>query len=132
MITRIRRKRSGATTVQIAIILPVFFMLLIGAYDATRVNMLRHTAQAAAYEGARRGIIPGATLQEITAECERIAKSCGAGEIEVQVNPQTITRDTPSVEVTVEIPLRKNTLIASPFFGRIKLTGKTRLTRESL
>ncbi len=127
-----KRNRQGVTTVEVAIILPVFFLILIGSYDAARVNMLRHTAQASAYEGARRGIVPGATLEEIKKECETIAKSCGAKNIRVTVTPTVITKDTPEVEVHVEIPLRKNTLIASPFFGNISLEGKTKFSRESL
>lgn len=125
-------QRNGATTVEIAILLPVFFLLLIGAYDATRVNMLRHTAQAAAYEGARRGVVPGASRSEIEAECRRIAASCGARDIRIRISPSVIRKETPEIEVTVEIPLRSNTMIASPFFGSILLEGKTKFTRESL
>ncbi len=124
--------RHGATTVEIAIILPLFFTILIGAYDATRVNMLRHTAQAAAYEGARRGIVPGAKISEIEADCQFVARSCGAKNINIQVNPRTINNQTPEIEVTVEIPLRQNTLIASPFFGNTRLVGKTKFTRDAI
>ena len=127
-----KTSRRGATAVEIAIILPVFFTILIGAYDATRVNMLRHTAQAAAYEGARRGIIPGANVSEIEADCQFVAQSCGARNINIQVNPRSINNQTPEIEVTVEIPLRQNTLIASPFFGNTTLVGKTKFTRESI
>ena len=125
-------RRNGVITVEIAIILPVLFGLMVAAYDVTRVNMLRHTAQAAAYEGARRGIVPGATLAEIEAECTRVTSSVGVRQANITVNPATITRNTPSVEVIIEIPLRNNTLLASPFFGSIDIEGRTTLTRESL
>lgn len=126
------RNRRGATTVEVAVILPIFFLILIGSYDAARVNMLRHTAQASAYEGARRGIVPGATQAEIENECQTIARSCGAKNVRITVRPSVITKETPEVEVTVEIPLRQNTMIASPFFGNIILEGKTKFTRETL
>ena len=62
-------ERRGTTTVEFALTAPIVFFLLMGAIELSRANMLRHTTVVAATEGARNGIIPGAT----SAECHQAA-----------------------------------------------------------
>ncbi|MBX3440075.1 MAG: pilus assembly protein, partial [Planctomycetaceae bacterium] len=57
-------RRGGATTVELAIVLPVLFLFVFSAIEFSRLNMLRHLASVAAYEGARQGIVLGATADE--------------------------------------------------------------------
>ena len=59
------RKRTGATTVEFAITVPILFSLLFTAFEFSRMNVIRQTAVNAAYEGARRGIVPGASETDV-------------------------------------------------------------------
>ena len=47
------RTRRGATTVEFAIVAPVFFLFLLASIEFSRLNIIRHTADNAAYEAAR-------------------------------------------------------------------------------
>ena len=64
--THAKQNRTGATAVEFAIVAPVFFLILFAMFEFSRVNVLRHTADNAAYEASRVAIIPGATAADGT------------------------------------------------------------------
>ncbi len=45
------RTRRGATTVEFAITVPILFAVVFTAFEFSRMNVIRHTAVNAAYEG---------------------------------------------------------------------------------
>ena len=125
-------QRRGALTVEFALTLPLVFMLLFGAIEFLYVNMIRCSAETAAYEGARRGVVPGATAANATAAAQEILDAVGTRNEKITVTPSTITPTTPSVTVTIEVPLDSNSLI-SPRYMRGKTLRKTcTLQRERL
>ena len=100
---RRRKSRSGATTVEMAICLPVLFIFLFGAYELGRANMLLHATESAAYEGARVGILPGATVDKVEEACLEILASVGIDDADVTVTPRVIQQDTPRVIVQIDV-----------------------------
>ncbi len=44
---------------------PLLFIILFGALKLGYANMVWNVAEAAAFEGAREGIVPGATASEV-------------------------------------------------------------------
>ena len=60
------RRRTGAAAVEFAIVAPIFFMLVLVSLEFGRLNIIRHTADQAAYEAARHAMVPGATAAEAT------------------------------------------------------------------
>lgn len=54
-------KRRGATMVEFVVVVPIFFMLLMVAMEFAVLGTIRSTADNAAYEAARKLVIPGAT-----------------------------------------------------------------------
>ena len=72
-LTRARRsKRAGAVTAEFAITAPIFFLFLLAAFEFGWLNVIRHTADNAAYEAARTVIVPGATVADARAKANRI------------------------------------------------------------
>lgn len=59
---RARHARSGAAMIELALFLPVFFMITMATVETCRVLYLRQSLTIAAYECARIGIVPGVTL----------------------------------------------------------------------
>ena len=59
------KARRGATLVEFAIVVPVIFTLFLGAIEMTRLNFIRHSASNAAYEGARKAIVPGSSISAV-------------------------------------------------------------------
>ena len=53
--------RTAAVVVEFAICAPILFLFFFASLEFSRVNMIRQSVENAVYEGARRGIVPGAT-----------------------------------------------------------------------
>ncbi len=100
-----RHHRQGAVTVEFAIAAPVLFMLVFAGVEFSRVNMIRNTIENAAYEGARSGVLPGATAANCAAVTQDLLDIVGVADSTITVNPPVILADTEDVTITVEIPM---------------------------
>lgn len=109
---------------------PILFMLLFGALEFARMNMIRETAKNAVYEAARTCIVPGATKAEGEAAANAILRSIGVSNADVRVDPPTITDTTPTVRATVTIPYNSNMWV-TPFYSKDGSASATcTLTRD--
>ena len=105
--------RSGSVTVETAIVLPVLFAMMFAAVDCARLNMLRNSTQNAAYEGARNAITPGATAADATSAAKKVLDGVGVKNYTIAVSPTTILSSTTKVTVTITVPLKFNSWMAS-------------------
>lgn len=121
--------RRGATTVELAIVLPVLLMIVFGAIEFSRLNMLKHLASVAAYEGARHGIVPGATAEEVEAKVNAILSAGDVASATITTTPDTITDETMSVRVHVSVPVAGNLWVV-PMFASGSITGHCELSTE--
>ena len=64
--SKLATRRTGATAVEFAIVAPIFYTLVIASLEFGRLNIIRHTADQAAYEAARFAMVPGATAAIFT------------------------------------------------------------------
>ena len=103
--------RTGATAVEFAIVAPIFFTLVIASLEFGRLNIIRHTADQAAYEAARFAMVPGATAAEAKSKAESMLKIVGARDSKITIVGPTDDK----VTVTVDVPLNKNGWIAPKF-----------------
>lgn len=126
-----RPPRSGAVTVEFALVAPLVLFIVFGSIEFARLNMLVNSMENAAYEAARRGIIPGATVANVKAEANSILQAVGAVNATVTVSPTTITNQTPQVTVTISIPLNDNAWVTPQFTQNKTLTRSCTLTRET-
>ena len=120
----------GALTVEMAVCLPILFLVLFTSYEFARANMLKHASESAAYEGARVGIVPGATVQQIEGAVQFVLGTVGVRDFNVIVDPPVIEQDTETVQVTVEVPYEANTTFSGFFLEDPTFRGTTLLTRE--
>lgn len=125
------RSRRGALTVEVALCIPLVLSIFFACYEIARANMILHVTEAAAYEGARIGIVPGATPDRIRASASQTLRSVGISDFQISIVPETLDEDTNEVEVQVTVPLRKNMAIPGIFFDDPTFRGACRLTRES-
>ncbi len=118
--------RRGATVVEFALVAPVFFVLLVTSFEFSRLNVIRHTADNAAYEAARVGMVPGATAAEAINEANRILNIAGTQGAQVSVNPAVLTPDTQQITVMVDVPMDQNGWITPKFTaGRLMHSEST-------
>ncbi len=127
------RSRRGVVTVEVAVCLPILFLLLFGCLEMATANMLKHATESAAYEGARVGIIPGVQQASVEAAVDKVLDSIGATGAVVEVLPNVITQDTKEIEVRVSVPYQENAWIV-PFIIRNNPTfvSSCKLRREVL
>ncbi len=92
--------------------------------------MIRHTVDNAVYEGARAGIIPGATATEVENEARRILRTLNLSNVDVDVTPATITNTTPTITVAVSVPIEQNLYAPARFFGGMSINSQLTMRRE--
>ncbi|QDT52047.1 TadE-like protein [Caulifigura coniformis] len=105
--------RSGGVTVETAIVLPVLFAIMFAAVDCARLNMIRNSAQNAAYEGARNAIVPGGTAADAKNAARKVLSGVGVRNFTVTVSPSVISSTSTRVTVTITVPLKDNSWMAS-------------------
>ena len=127
-----RHQRSGAVAVEMAITMPFLFMLILVAVEFGRMNVIRHTVDNAAYEAARRAIVPGATATEVEQQARRIMAIVGARGVNVQLTPDEIEIDTDEINVNVSVECRQNGFLAPLFFGGRRMVGNVTMQREDI
>lgn len=125
------QRRSGATAVEFALVLPLLLLFVFGSLEFSRANMLRNTIENAAFEGARQGITPGATAGEAQAAAESLLTILRVNDSTVTVTPATIVPTTEFVTVTVTAPMTiANHYVLPKFFLGETLSASITLPRE--
>jgi Flp pilus assembly protein TadG len=122
--------RRGAAAVEFAITAPIFFIFLLAAFEFGWMNVLRHTADNAAYEGARAAMVPGATATEAKNKANNILNVVSAKGATVKITPATLSASTKEVTVVVDIPMSKNGLIVPRFSKNKTLHSESTLRTE--
>jgi Flp pilus assembly protein TadG len=125
-----QRNRRGAAAVEFAITAPIFFLFLLAAFEFGWMNVLRHTADNAAYEAARAAMVPGATAADATTKANSILKIVRARNAKVTITPSVITTSTKSVTVDVDIPMSSNALVLPRFTSKTVLHSESTLRTE--
>ncbi|MGD9856165.1 MAG: TadE/TadG family type IV pilus assembly protein [Planctomycetaceae bacterium] len=121
--------RRAATTVEMAIVLPVLFVIVFGAIEFSRLNMLKHLANVAAYEGARHGIVIGASAADVETKAGAILNAGQVVNATITTTPATITEETTAVQVHVSVPVTGNFWVL-PAFVSGSITGECELSTE--
>jgi Flp pilus assembly protein TadG len=127
---QIRWQRRGATAVEFALTAPVFILFLLAAFEFGWLNVVRHTADNAAYEAARSAVVPGATVAEATAKADKLLKVVGARGATVTVSPNPVTVSTDKVTVNIQIPMDQNGLIVPRFTSNTTIEAQSTLRTE--
>lgn len=125
------KARRGATCVEFALVVQVLFVLVFGAIEFSRLNMIRNLAQDAAYFAARDSMVPGATSDEATAVAEQILGFMNTQGAQVIVNGgQGVTQASTEINVTVTVPIAENSLFVSSFMGDRTINASATMRTE--
>ena len=125
-----RTTRRGATAVEFAIVAPIFFLLMMASFEFSRLNVIRHTADNAAYEAARHAMVPGATAAEAVAKANSILRTVGTRGARVTITPTTLGPDVDTINVSIDVPLNQNGWIVPKFTSGRTLTAQSTLRTE--
>ncbi|MEZ7196779.1 TadE family protein [Pseudodesulfovibrio karagichevae] len=95
-------KRLGLAAVEMAMLLPIFLMLLMGVMDAARLFWTQGVVRDAAFEGARMAVLNETSLDQIETEVREKLLAGGVNQdSSVEVGPREPSRP---VDVTVSVP----------------------------
>ena len=129
---RTRRKtRKGAVAVEFAITAGLAFLFFFGAFEFSRVAMIRGTVDNAIYEGARLGIIPGSTAADVEKKVREILGFSLVRVADITVQPNPILFDSKTISVKVDLPLDRNTFSPAKFFGGKSIVRSIQMKREA-
>lgn len=123
-------QRRGATAVEFAIVAPIFIVLLVTSIEFSKLNVMRHTGDHAAYEAARHAMVPGATSAEAIAKASNLMNAVGTNGATVTITPATILPETEEVTVSVDVPMDQNGWILPKFIGSRTLHSESTLKTE--
>ncbi len=126
-----RKNRQGSTAVELSLVLPILFALLFAAIDFARVENVRHSCGIAAYEGARTGILPGRTADDVRAVVQENLDKVGILDSTITVTPDVLDTDSAQVTIDIVTPLARNMYAYSTLFSSRSINTSFTLTRES-
>jgi Flp pilus assembly protein TadG len=116
--------------VEFALVAPLVFLMFLAIFEFSRIATLRHTAGLAAFEGARRGIVPGATVSGVQSHAQNILRTVGVTDATIQVTPSQITNQTASITVNISVPLATNAWVPFKFLRSASYSAACTLKRE--
>ena len=82
--------RRGATAVEFAVVAPIFFLLVFGLIEFSRMVMCYQVMTSAAREAARAGAIPGATSSYVIQRANDTLQAGALSGATVSVSPSEV------------------------------------------
>lgn len=139
------RKRRGAALVEAALVLPIFFVVVLGIIEFGRAFMISQVLQNAAREGCRKAVTGSYTSAQVVTDMKSQLTAAGVNaanltcSIVVTVDPSNpavannevanaTTKDL--VAVTISIPFSKVQLIPGKYLAGKTLTAKSTMRHE--
>lgn len=100
-------RRRGAATVEFAVIAPLFFMLVMGMFEFSRMMMAQEILTNGAREGARKAVLPGVTTTDVTQVVNNYFANTGISGHTVTCTPDPATAQGGTLlTVTVNVSYR--------------------------
>lgn len=127
-----KQERRGVTAVELALTAPILFLFVFASVEFSNANMFRNSAENAAYEGARRAIVPGSTVADAESAAQVILNAIGTQNASINVSPSAIDNTTKIITVEVEIPMDSNGWITPVFFSGYSIKRSCTMNRETL
>lgn len=100
--SRNHKNKQGTTIVEVALLLPIFMVIMMGVMDFARLYWTQSVVRGAAYEGVRVAILNETTTTQVE---NIILAELSTGGIEVTPSVEVGTREPKQpVDVTVSVP----------------------------
>ncbi len=113
-------KSEGTAAVELAVCLPIFVLLVVATLDICGMFFVQQSLKISAYEGARIGIVPNATTENIAFQIEMLLDDQGIEGYSINLDPAD--PETLSVgdyfTVTVSADFDQNAVIGGVYGGK--------------
>ena len=125
VLVRKRDNEHGQATVEFALLLPVFTVMLLGILQVALIGVGQLQVVHAAREGARRGSVALSRPESEAADGVRDAVRLDASRVDTR-----ITANAQNVDVVVTYQAPTEVPLVGALFGSIMLTGHAAMRRE--
>ncbi|HBE66598.1 MAG TPA: hypothetical protein DDW52_00480 [Planctomycetaceae bacterium] len=129
-LSRNQEMRSGALAIEFAFTLPILFLFVFASIELCHANMVVHVTESAAYEGARVGIVPGATASEAVTAAEQLLELSKVRGAQISITPGSLQTASQQISMQITVPYNQNTLLAPRFIFGFVVNRTCTLTRE--
>lgn len=132
------QQRSGAVSVEMAIVAPFFFLLIFGLVEFTRMGMVKQALTDSARAGCRKAVLVG-TISTSDAEAiirnhlqTTIASANDASLCRISFDPAQLEglESGTTITATVEVNYTDVSWIVPDFLNRTVLRGQSTMKRE--
>lgn len=105
------QRRSGVATLELAFVLPVILIFVLGTIEVCQRIFLRQTALLVAYEGARLGVRSTSSSEDVISRCNEMLTQRRVNGGVVELTPSNLLALNPGeqIRVRVTIPWANNT-----------------------
>lgn len=132
------QNRNGATTVEFAVVAPIFFAVIFFCFEFARMSTMRNLAQNAAYESCRFAMMEGATEAQGEQRAAEVLARLGTKGATIETTYDPIFRPDGSVAqakafvtTRVTVPLGQNAIaLPASVFGDNSIVAETQLRSE--
>jgi Flp pilus assembly protein TadG len=129
-----KKRRTGATLVEAAFVLPVLFLLLLGFMEMSQMGMTSQMVTNAAMQACRVAVVDGYSQSDVLNSVQQImaAEGIASGSYTVTTNPGdlTTTHQGTAITVTINIPFRNIEWIPPIFLNSVTLKASATLSSE--
>ena len=130
------QRRRGATLVEFALVVPVFFLFIFALVDIGRGMMVSSLLTNAARVGCRTAVVPDKSTGDVKAVVDDLLKEQGIKSATVTVKVNGAAKDASTarakdgITVGVAVPVQEVTWLPSSWFVVGQLSGQFTLMRE--
>jgi Flp pilus assembly protein TadG len=129
------RQRRGAVTVEMAFVLPIFFVFVLGVMEFCRGMMVQALLTNGAHLGCRAGILDGSQQSDVTTAVNNYLSAGGISGASTTVtpNPPSSAGYGQSVTVTVTVPYKSVSWLPTPkWLANVTLGATSVMRRETV
>jgi Flp pilus assembly protein TadG len=132
-----QRPRSGASAVELALILPVFVALVMGQIETARLGMVSQLLTTAAREGCRVAVLNGASQSDVQNRVTAVLSPAGITPttFTISCTGSTIWQAAPMgtpITVSLGVPYANVSWLGTPFYlNSTQITGSATLSSEN-
>jgi Flp pilus assembly protein TadG len=97
--------REGVACIELALVLPVLMILVLGTIEVCQRIFLRQSAVIVAYEGARLAVRSTSSTEEVVARCETMLNQRRVVGGTVSITPDNLLAQPPGTQIQVHITI---------------------------
>lgn len=132
------RRRNGATTVELAVVAPVMFLLIFGLFEFTRMVWIQQAITNAAREGGRKAVLATTSSKnDVDAEVRQyligtITSPSNVNKVRITMTPANISGLPPHEPITTRVAVSYSDVAfyAPMFLSNAEIHGTVTMERE--